>query len=135
MQDSLTVDSPLAISGSERLQVEDVNRRVFVPSVEHVINWCQRSKGRGKRRGEAQEKKKLTLSLPQPDKLPTVRNRMDACYFFLFSLISITFSLSFPSHSPPPTHTHTRMYFPSSYISKPPHSNHPSPLSLSLPPF
>lgn len=59
---TLTVDSPLAISGSERLQVEDVNRRVFVPSVEHVINWCQCSKGRGKRRGEAQEKKADTFT-------------------------------------------------------------------------
>lgn len=56
-------------------------------SGEHTINWCQRWR---KRRGGVQpwkRRRNLTLSLPQPDKLPTVRKRADAF-----------FSLLHPSH-------------------------------------
>ena len=155
-----------SISGSERLQVEmwiaDYN--FFFPpsnmwsigvSVQRIESNAGGEERRGEeRRGEERREeerraicktleKKLTLSLPQPDKLPTERSRMDACYFFssfrsfpsrfLPRSLSLSLLSLSPSHTHTHTHTHTHKYSVLLYLYTPTQPPPLTPISFPLP--
>lgn len=133
-------DSPLSISGSGRLQVEMwiadyifsfplSNMWSIGVSVQRIARLEEKG-GRSICTDPRRRRKKLTLSLSQPDKVPTERNRMDVIPPPLFSPIPISLSFSFSF-----SHTNTQIFCP--LISVNPHpatTLHPY-LFPSLPPI